>query len=136
MTALQSLKTLAKDSVIYGIAGALLRSMSALLVPVFSREFSPSEYGALSIVLAFGAAFLLRISHETLPLLREIPSVPWRMAAHAGWCIAKGSLQALAMVLLDRAAAVDGLRLVALGVGRLAGLGGYRYEEYRRIHGR
>ena len=52
MTTSLSLKTLAKDSVIYGVAGVLLRSMSALLVPVFTRDFSPSEYGSMSIVLA------------------------------------------------------------------------------------
>ena len=52
MTTSLSLKTLAKDSVIYGVAGVLLRSMSALLVPVFTRAFSPSEYGSMSIVLA------------------------------------------------------------------------------------
>lgn len=67
---------------------------------------------------------------------RETPKVPWRMAAHAAWCLAKGSLQALRVLAGRRAGAVAGLQLVALGAGRLAGLAGYRYEEYRVIHGR
>ena len=67
---------------------------------------------------------------------REQPKVPWRMAAHAGWCLVKGGLQSLRILAGNAAGAVSGLQLVALGVGRLAGLLGYRYEEYRVIHGR
>ena len=34
-----------------------------------------------------------------------------------------------------RPAATRGLQLVSFGTGRFAGLAGYRYEEYRRVHG-
>jgi glycosyltransferase involved in cell wall biosynthesis len=66
---------------------------------------------------------------------REDRPKVWRMLAHAGWCIAKGALYWPRLLAGNRAAAAEGLRLAVFGLGRLAGLGGYRYEEYRRIHG-
>jgi succinoglycan biosynthesis protein ExoM len=66
---------------------------------------------------------------------REDRQRAWRMLAHAGWCVAKGLLQLLRVLAGNRASAVEGLRLAVFGVGRWAGLAGYRYEEYRKIHG-
>ncbi len=52
MTTVRALATLAKESLVYGVSGMLLRFMSAFLVPVYTRAFSPAEYGSLSIVLS------------------------------------------------------------------------------------
>jgi glycosyltransferase involved in cell wall biosynthesis len=58
-----------------------------------------------------------------------------RILAQGVWCVAKGAALALLGSVRGRAGAVPGLRLATVGLGRLAGLAGYRYEEYRTIHG-
>ena len=58
-----------------------------------------------------------------------------RVVAHGLWCGAKGLVLAALGLVRGPAEAVRGLRLAAVGAGRLAGLLGYRYEEYRTIHG-
>src|SRR6186713_2808853 len=47
---LARLRVLASDSLIYGIAGILTRFMSVWLVPIYTRLFSPEDYGVLSLV--------------------------------------------------------------------------------------
>jgi GT2 family glycosyltransferase len=59
-----------------------------------------------------------------------------RLAAHGSWCVAKGLLLLLAALARGRGAAARALRLAAFGAGRLAGLLGVTYEEYRGTHGR
>ncbi len=39
---------------------------------------------AVCIALAFGAAYLVRGLHESLPLLNNIPSIPWNPSEHNG----------------------------------------------------
>lgn len=68
---------------------------------------------------------------RTLPPLRAS-----RLLAHGGWCVAKGGLLLLAGAARGRGAAARALRLAAFGVGRLAGLLGVTYQEYRSVHGR
>jgi hypothetical protein len=57
------------------------------------------------------------------------------IAAHAGWCITKGILLAACGLPRGRASAARGLYLACFGAGRLAGIGGWAYQEYRTIHG-
>jgi len=44
------LKGLVKDVIIYGIAGGLSKSLMILLLPIFTRYFTPEEYGIVDIV--------------------------------------------------------------------------------------
>ena len=67
--------------------------------------------------------------------IRQTPRGAVPVLAHGLWCVAKGTALALLGSLAGRAGAVRGLRLAAVGVGRLAGLAGYRYLEYRTLHG-
>ncbi len=66
---------------------------------------------------------------------RRSPLGRWHLAAHACWCITKGSLMQLSFAWGGGPAAMQGLQLVSFGAGRFAGLVGFRYEEYRRVHG-
>lgn len=61
-------------------------------------------------------------------------SVAW-LLANAGWCVAKGALQLPLAALRGRAAAAQALRLACYGAGRLWGLAGLSYREYRTTHG-
>ena len=43
-------KRIAFGSIVYGLGGMLLKSISILLVPIYTRVLSTSEYGILSSV--------------------------------------------------------------------------------------
>lgn len=98
------------------------------------REFVPRSRVRLrwllerSFRVGTGSAFIDRHCRSRAPKR-------WRMAARACWCIARGAVMQLGSFRGGRPAAVRGLQLVSFGVGRIAGLAGYRHEEYRRIHG-
>jgi O-antigen/teichoic acid export membrane protein len=44
------LKQLGKDALVYGIGGAVGRSISFLILPVYTRIFSPAEYGMIEMM--------------------------------------------------------------------------------------
>jgi len=73
----------------------------------------------------------MRIERQRVPRAR---SVAW-LLANGCWCMLKGTLLLPLAALRGRAALVRALRLVWYGAGRLYGLAGFSYEEYRRIHG-
>lgn len=50
MSKLSLLKNLAGDSLIYGVSGVISRFISIFLVPVYTRIFTPSDYGVISLV--------------------------------------------------------------------------------------
>ena len=46
------LKQLARESAVYGLASVISRFLSILIVPVYTRMFSPRDYGVMSLVTA------------------------------------------------------------------------------------
>ena len=44
-----SLAALAKQTIIYGLSGAALQFIGLITLPVFSRQFTPAEYGVIEI---------------------------------------------------------------------------------------
>lgn len=59
-----------------------------------------------------------------------------RLVVHGVWCIVRGAAMLALSPLRGRAAAARGLHLACVGAGRLAGLAGIRFEEYRSTDGR
>ena len=55
MAKLSTLKILAGDSLIYGVSGVVSRFISIFLVPIYTRIFTPSDYGVISLVSTFFA---------------------------------------------------------------------------------
>ena len=56
------LKQLGKDSVVYGIGGVLAKGVSFFLLPVYTRIFTPADYGTiemLTVMSSFLAAILV-----------------------------------------------------------------------------
>lgn len=49
---LQALFTLARESLVYGLSSIIARSISLFLVPIYTRIFSPHDYGILSMIQA------------------------------------------------------------------------------------
>jgi len=66
---------------------------------------------------------------------RPGPGSSLRILAHGIYCFAKATLLLLISPPRGRAAAAVALRLAAYGAGRLGGLVGLQYAEYRRVHG-
>ena len=68
------LKGLVKDVIIYGIAGGLSKSLMILLLPIFTRYFTPEEYGIVDIVTSvlmfLSIMSMLQILHNA-PALQE-----------------------------------------------------------------
>ena len=58
---LNRLKQLGKDSIIYGLGGILAKSVSFFMLPIYTRIFSPSDYGTiemLTVISSFVGAIL------------------------------------------------------------------------------
>jgi len=50
VSVLQSLRQLASESLIYGLANIISRFLNVLLVPIYTRLFTPEDYGVMSLV--------------------------------------------------------------------------------------
>lgn len=89
MTVLRELGRLAKDSLVYGIAGMVLRFMSAFLVPIYARTFSPAEYGSLSIVLStvalLGVVVVLGLDNSAARWYFESDDLSDRKTSFSTW---------------------------------------------------
>ncbi len=59
MTPRRDLRKLASDSLIYGIPGIVLRFLTAFLVPLYTRVFSPAQYGTRHLVTSTVALLLV-----------------------------------------------------------------------------
>lgn len=53
------IERLLKDSAVYGLAGAAGRFASVLLVPIYTRVFTPAEYGQLDLILTISVILVL-----------------------------------------------------------------------------
>lgn len=58
-TSLSSLKKLAGDSLIYGISGVITRFLSVFLVPLYTRYFTPAEYGVVGLTVNLFALLMI-----------------------------------------------------------------------------
>jgi O-antigen/teichoic acid export membrane protein len=47
---MRSLRQLASESLVYGLAGMIARFLTILLVPVYTRIFTPEDYGVISLI--------------------------------------------------------------------------------------
>ena len=62
MNKLSRLRQLGNDSLIYGLGGTMAKGVSFLLLPIYTRMFSPAEYGAiemLAVVTSFVSTVLV-----------------------------------------------------------------------------
>jgi len=67
--------------------------------------------------------------------LKHHSSTLLRLLTHGVYCTIKGAGLVLSLPLSGRARAVEGLRLIGFGLGRIAGSSGYLHQEYRVVHG-
>jgi len=123
------LRRFLRDSAIYGLAGILVRSVSLLLVPVYTRILSPTDYGIVDLVTVFtafvGVTVALEIAQALARFLPDADTAEERSqyASAALWftlsgyaaftVVAVAFASPLAALLLDSAERRD-LILVAL----------------------
>lgn len=55
MSAVAQLKKLGNESLVYGVAGILSRFISVFLTPIYTRIFSPADYGVIGLVITVSA---------------------------------------------------------------------------------
>lgn len=62
MSVAKSLGTLGKETLAYGIASAINRSISILLIPLYTRVFTTEEYGTIGVILPLVALLNVLVS--------------------------------------------------------------------------
>ena len=68
------LREFARDSVLYGSGSVLVRGISLLLVPIYTRVLAPSDYGAIDILGVFASLVAVSVALEvTQGLARHLP---------------------------------------------------------------
>ena len=59
MRTFKYIKQLAGESAIYGASGTLARIIGIFLIPVYTRIFSPSEYGVMALIGTLTSLFAI-----------------------------------------------------------------------------
>lgn len=58
------IKEVLRDSAIYGAASILSRGLSLLVLPIYTRVLGPADFGALDMIMTFGALANLVVAFE------------------------------------------------------------------------
>lgn len=85
------IRAVIKDSLVYGIASILSRGLSLLVLPIYTRVLTPSDYGALDMIVMLGALANLVVALEVQQGLARFwgemssNSAQRRLASTAWW---------------------------------------------------
>jgi O-antigen/teichoic acid export membrane protein len=89
VTALRDLRKLASESLIYGVPGIVLRFLSAFLVPLYTRVFTPAEYGVVGLVSSVQALLalvaMLALDNSTARWYYDTEDAGDRRSTFASW---------------------------------------------------
>lgn len=58
------IRALLRDSFVYGLASIFSKGLALLLLPIYTRVLAPSDYGALDMIITFGALANLVVALE------------------------------------------------------------------------
>jgi O-antigen/teichoic acid export membrane protein len=61
MSVIAHIKQLASESLIYGISGTIASSIGIFLIPIYTRIFSPSDYGIIALITTLTGLFSIFI---------------------------------------------------------------------------
>ncbi|MCX5814224.1 MAG: oligosaccharide flippase family protein [Proteobacteria bacterium] len=56
---MNSMRTLGKEVIIYGISGTIARFIGMFLMPIYTRIFTPSDYGVIGMINIIGSAVVI-----------------------------------------------------------------------------
>ncbi len=106
MGARDLLKRLLGESAVYGMAGAIQKSIGLFLIPIYTRCFTPEEYGVLALLSAFSVLFdifiVLGLDNSAARWFYDTEEVEDRRITIASWfwCqLAVGLLTAAGLLL-------------------------------------
>lgn len=132
MSVRRNIKQLAGESAIYGISGVIGRFVGIFLVPIYTRIFTPADYGIISLLSVFtnlvGMFAVLALDNSAARWFYDTEDYEDRRKSISSWfwCqLTTGSLLALSMWLMapQISAWLTGscehallVRLVALGI--------------------
>ncbi len=98
------LRTLASDSVIYGLSGVISRFLTLWLVPIYTRVFTPADYGVLALVTTtmsvLGILAVLALDNSTHRWFWDTESTDDRKTTVASWAWCQLGVSSLLATLL------------------------------------
>ena len=126
------LRAFVRDSLVYGLAAVLVRAVSILAVPVFTRFLEPADYGAIDIIAVFTGFVTVLVSLEIVQAVARFypdgttredrigyasTSLWFTLLTYTGFLvIAQAAAPQLASMLLGGADRTDVLRVALLAI--------------------
>jgi O-antigen/teichoic acid export membrane protein len=109
MTIGKHIRQLGGETIVYGLSGAIARFISIFLVPLYTRAFSPDDYGQIAILSSFvglvSAFIVLGLDSASGRWYYDTDSMERRKRVISSWfwCqLGFGSIVALVIILLSR----------------------------------
>ena len=132
MSVRKHLKQLAGESAIYGVSGVVGRFIGIFLVPIYTRIFTPADYGVISLLTVFSGLVMmfavLALDNSSARWFYDTEDIQDRHTTISSWfwCqLSVGSVLALVICVLapwiswwltDSAQYANLVRLVAVGI--------------------
>jgi O-antigen/teichoic acid export membrane protein len=92
---------LGKQTLVYGIGGALLQAVGLVTLPIYARTFSPAQFGVLEVAtVGFTALLVIVDSGMTSAAQRSFYDYPEEQAAERRAALATGLIIMLGMALV------------------------------------
>tara|TARA_R110002020_G_scaffold47937_2_gene136984 strand:+ start:25266 stop:26732 length:1467 start_codon:yes stop_codon:yes gene_type:complete len=89
MTVIKNIKNLASDSMIYGLAGIATRVMGVVLTPLYTRVYSPEDYGVFGLVnnaySLIALVLILSLDNSTARWFYDTEEVDYRKKIISTW---------------------------------------------------
>ncbi|MFC5624648.1 lipopolysaccharide biosynthesis protein [Algoriphagus winogradskyi] len=89
MTVIKNIKNLASDSMIYGLAGIATRVMGVVLTPLYTRVYSPEDYGVFGLVnnaySLIALVLILSLDNSTARWFYDTEEVGYRKKIISTW---------------------------------------------------
>jgi O-antigen/teichoic acid export membrane protein len=98
------IKQLGSDTIVYGISGTIARSISIFLVPLYTRVFTPADYGVIAVItslIALLTAFvILGLDNSSARWFYDSTDIAHRKSIISSWFWTQASISVLAALVL------------------------------------
>jgi O-antigen/teichoic acid export membrane protein len=98
------LKILLGDSVVYGLSSVITRFISVLLIPIYTRIFTPADYGVLNLTnitfFLISLFLVFALDNAVARWYYEKDDITFRKQAFAGWFWFQATMSLLVMTIM------------------------------------